>query len=132
MRVTKKSQYGLRTMIYLAKALNQKRVCSLKEISSKEHIPFDFLEKVVRELRKAGLVKSKKGLYGGYFLAKSPRKITAGEIIKILEKNILPIECKTCPVAKKCSMKRVWKEIKNSLNTLLNSITLEDLAKRKK
>lgn len=129
MRVSKKSQYGLRAMVYLAKHSSESNVCSLKEISKKEKIPFDYLEKIISELSKASLVKAKKGVQGGYFLAKEPKKITAGEIVRVLESTV-PVSCFGCPIARTCSTKSVWSEVQESLDSTLDSITLEDLIKK--
>jgi len=133
MRISKKSQYGLRAMVYLARvsrARKEKLVCALKEISEKEDIPFDFLEKIISQLEKAGLVKAKKGVSGGYFLTKSPAKITVGEILNTLEKTITLVECLGCGRIKKCAAKNVWRKIQKVLNKTLNSITLADLVNK--
>ena len=71
-------------MVYLAKK-DGKEFFSLKDISEKEGIPFDFLEKIMSLLEKEKLVKSKKGVLGGYVLAKTPKKITAKDIVAVLE-----------------------------------------------
>ena len=126
MQVAKKAQYGLRAMTYLSKNSSKEKVCSSKEISEKEDIPFDFLEKIMSELEKADLVKAKKGAYGGYFLDKKPNKITAGEVVRTLE-NTVPVGCMGCPKAMGCSSKSVWDEVKDSVNSTLDSITLKDL-----
>ena len=76
MQISKKSQYGLRALVYLAKEASSDTVCSIKEISKAEDIPFDFLEKILSELEKEDLVKAKKGAQGGYFLNKKPKQIT--------------------------------------------------------
>ncbi len=130
MQVSKKAQYGLRAMIYLAKIVEKKKICPLKEISDKEDIPFNFLEKIISELEKAGLVKAKRGSQGGYFLAKKPEKITAGQIVEILEKTIVPVACSGCSKAKTCLSKDVWDEVQDSLVSTLDSITLKDLIKK--
>jgi len=89
MKISKKAQYGLRAMVYLAK--NKERVVSLKEIAESEKISVDFLEKIIKDLHEAKLVKSKKGAGGGYLLAKKAEKIYAGEIVEILE-DIVPVK----------------------------------------
>jgi len=129
MKFSKKTQYGLRAIVYLAKFFPKKEIISLKTISEKEGIPFDYLEKIISELEKAGLVGAKKGVKGGYFLTKSPQKITAGEVVKILEKTTVPLSCLNCQRTKKCLTKNVWKKVQESLNTILNSITLKSLMK---
>jgi Rrf2 family protein len=127
MRVSTKSQYGLRAMIYLAK--NKNRICPLKEISKKEGIPFDYLEKIISKLEKKGLVKAKKGVHGGYFLAKKPSEIKIGELIESLEEKPNLVKCLRyfCPRSKRCSAKFFWQKLNKSINSTLNSVTLADL-----
>ena len=128
MKISKKAQYGLRAMVYLAKAKKGK-VNSLKEVSKAEGISFDFLEKIIGKMEKSGLVKSKKGAGGGYFLAKPAKKITAGDIVETLEGKIIPVSCALCYKSKKCISKNVWDKVKQSLASTLYSITLADLVK---
>jgi len=130
MRVSKKAQYGLRAMVYLAKHSSKEKVCPLKEISQEEDISFDFLEKIISELQETGLVEAKKGVQGGYYLAKEPKKITAGEIVRVLE-NIVPVNCLGCQMARICSTKNVWEKVQDSLDSTLDSMTLADLIKPK-
>jgi len=135
MRISKKTQYGLRAMVYLADVFEKDRVFSLREISKEEDISFDYLEKIISKLEKNKLVKSKRGIKGGYCLARHPKKIKVGEIIKILEETIAPVKCIArekekkyhCPRKKICKTITVWKKVQDSLNTTLNSITLADL-----
>jgi Rrf2 family cysteine metabolism transcriptional repressor len=135
MRFSTKSQYGLRAMVYLAKCKN--KICPLKEISQEEEVSFDYLEKIISKLEKAGLIKAKKGVQGGYSLAKIPKRIKLGEIIRVLEGEIAPVNCIAkekrfiCPRNKKCLTKSFWKKIQDSLNKILNSLTLEDLIYKK-
>lgn len=134
LKISKKSQYGLRAIAYLAKCRD--RICPLKEISGKEGIPFDYLEKIISKMEKAGLLKAKKGVQGGYSLAKSPNKIKLGEIIKSLEGELVLVKCISkvekciCPRSKGCSTRNFWKRIQDSLNYNLNSLTLADLIKK--
>jgi Rrf2 family transcriptional regulator, cysteine metabolism repressor len=125
MQISKKSQYGLRAMVYLAKK-NNKEFFSLKDISEKEAIPFDFLEKILSELEKIGLVKAKKGIQGGYVLAKKPEKITAKDIVDALE-NTTAVDCSCCRKSRKCLTKNVWRKIDDAISKTLQSITLKSL-----
>ena len=129
MRISTKSQYGLRAMVYLAK--QKGKVSPLKEISKKEDIPFDYLEKIFSKLEKSGLIKAKKGVGGGYFLIRKPKKIRIGQIIKALEGELVLVNCLRyfCPKEKKCLSKKFWQKLNNSINLTLNSITLEELIK---
>lgn len=127
MQISKKSQYGLRAMVYLAKK-NGKEFFSLKDISEKENIPFDFLEKIMSELEKNKLVKAKKGVQGGYILAKKPDRITAKDIVSALE-NTTAVDCSFCGKSKKCLSRNVWKKVDMAIDKTLKSITLQDLIK---
>lgn len=121
-------------MVYLARA--KKEITPLKEISEKEGISFDYLEKIISKLEKLGLVKAKKGVQGGYFLAKNPKKIKIGEIIRALEGEMSLVKCITrggkyiCPQKRKCLTKSFWKKFQDALNKTLDSLTLFDLVKK--
>ena len=126
-KVSKKSQYGLRAMVCLAKYYKKGQICSVKLISEKEGIPFDFLEKIILQLEKAKLVKSKKGINGGYILSRAPIKISANYVVSALEENKKTVDCSLCLRSKKCLTKNVWGKIENSINKTLRAITLKDL-----
>lgn len=127
MQISKKTQYGLRAMIFLARKFESQKNYSLKEISKFEGISFDFLEKILLDLEKNGLISSKKGVYGGYRLARSPKKINAGQIVEVLEKTTIPVDCFLCGRSKKCASKSVWKKIEKNISQTLKSIKLQDL-----
>jgi Rrf2 family protein len=126
-KVSKKSQYGLRAMICLAQNYKLKRVISIKKISEKEGIPFGFLEKIVSRLEKSGLVRGKKGVNGGYILARSPQKISVGDIVFVLEENKKPVNCALCGKKAKCASRNVWIKLDLALNKALESIKLSSL-----
>lgn len=133
MKISKKSQYGLRAMVFLAKNYshlpNKGQVFSVKTISEKEGIPFDFLEKIISQLEKEKLVEGKKGVQGGYFLAKTPAKISVANIVSSLEGKNPLVNCNLCGKSKKCVSKNVWIKIENSLNKTLELIKLSELIK---
>ena len=138
MKISKKSQYALRAMVHLAGISHRDEPCSVKEISQKENISFDYLEKIIAQLEKRGLVKAKRGVGGGYFLSRSPNKISVGEIITILEGTVAPVECVAlekkyryrCPRKKNCKTINVWNKVYQNLASTLNSITLADLVNK--
>lgn len=132
MRISSQSKYGLRALAYLA---HERRVVSIAEISQKEKIPADFLEKIFAKFKRAKIVAVKRGQHGGYFLADSPKKISVGQIVAAVEKIIAPSFCvsdKTgkkcsCSLQKNCLTKDVWKKVQITLLKTLNSISLADL-----
>lgn len=132
-RISAKSQYGLRMMVYLAKC--KREVCPLKLVSKDEGISFDYLEKIISNLEKAELVKAKKGVQGGYFLAKKASKIKISDIISALENRQGLVKCTTkksskCPLEKRCLAKSFWCKVQKALDSALNSVTLSDLLKK--
>ncbi len=137
MKLSKKSDYALRAMIYLS--LNyQKGALQIKEISAKERIPQKFLENILLTLRKAGILNSKMGLKGGYELARSPDLIILGDVIRALDGAIAPVNCvsqisyKPCAEEVNCVIRDVMMDIRNAITDVLDTMTFADMCKRAK
>jgi len=132
MKVSTRGRYGLRAMIDLAE--NEKaEAIPLREIAEREKISIQYLEQIFVTLRKAGLVKSIRGAHGGYKLNKNANDIYIGDIIRVLEGPIAPVDClveKECETKNKCVTREIWKEVKISIENVLDSMTLEDLKKK--
>lgn len=137
MKLSKKSDYALRAMIYLAMNY-QKGTLQIKEISAKERIPQKFLENILLTLRKVGILNSKMGLKGGYELARSPDLITLGEVIRTLDGAIAPVNCvsqmayKPCSEEVTCVIRSVMLDIRNAITDVLDTMTFADMCKRAK
>lgn len=136
MKISKKTEYGLRAMTFLAKNLYHKgdkgkitRPFSLREIAAKTKTPFGFLERIFSQLEKANLVKAKLGANGGYFLARPANKITIADIVSLLEEDLAVVHCQGCPMAGGCSSRDIWDEVKESINETMDKKTLADLIK---
>ena len=124
MKISTKGRYGLTIMIELAKN-NGNGPLSLKTIAKENDLSEHYLEQLVAPLRNAGLVQSIRGAYGGYVLAKQPDKITAGDIIRILEGPITPVE----GIEKEEPAKQeLWIRIRDAVKEVLDTTTLEDLS----
>lgn len=133
MRLSTKGRYGLRAMLALAR-LDGLGPIPLKEVAEIENLSEAYLEQLVSELRKAGLVQSVRGSQGGYLLAKDPSTITTGDIIRILEGPIGPVQCvvevpgtEICDCADSCVERLLWKRLRDSMVQVLDGITLADL-----
>lgn len=128
MKVSAKSQYGLRALTYIART---KRICSLKEIADKEAISFDYLEKILSQLEKSKIIKSKLGTKGGYQLNKPADKIKMMDVINALDSQLISVECLAhiCPRSKKCQAQTLWKMLEKHLSQFLSKTTLKDLIK---
>lgn len=132
MRVSAKEMYGLRAMGEFARQFGKGPI-ALSEIAKAQGISQTYLEQIAIDLRRAGLLESKRGAQGGYFLSRAPQDIVAGEVIRALEGSILPVEClgehKTaeCSYAKDCTARGLWEVIRDRLVETLDSISLADM-----
>ena len=125
MKISTKGRYGLTIMIELAKRHGEGPI-SLKSIAQTNDLSEHYLEQLVAPLRNAGLVKSIRGAYGGYVLADIPSKITAGDVIRVLEGPITPVEGMEDEEPAK---RELWIRIRDAIKDVLDSTTIDDLAK---
>ena len=124
MKISPKGRYGLTIMIELAKKHGEGPT-SLKTIAQANDLSEHYLEQLIAPLRNAGFVKSIRGAYGGYVLAKGPTEISAGDIIRVLEGPISPVE----GIEDEEPAKRaLWMRIRDAVKGVLDNTTLEDLA----
>jgi Rrf2 family cysteine metabolism transcriptional repressor len=133
LQVSQRAHYGLRAMTELAKSYGQ-RTMSLSEIAGVEHVPAGYLEQLAIPLRRAGLIEGTRGAHGGYQLAKPPESMTVGAVVRALEGPVAPVECLlleyvpgSCTREPVCLSRSVWQRVKESVDSVLDSITLADL-----
>lgn len=125
MKISTKGRYGLTIMIELAKQYGQGPI-PLRQIAADNHLSEAYLEQLVSPLRNSGLVKSVRGAYGGYMLSKPPHLISTADVIKVLEGPIQPVE----GIENEASPQReLWMRIRDAVKTVLDTTSLEDLAK---
>lgn len=130
MKISKKSQYGLRGLIRLAKADG---FLSMKEVAKAENISPDYLEKIFSELEKEKIIKSKRGPSGGYKLALRPKEINLKMILRVLETNFTLVECleEGCSRLDGCLAASVWSYIDKKIKKDLEKINLQKLINKK-
>lgn len=132
MRLSTKGRYGVLAMVELAIQYGQGPI-SIKEIAEKQNFSDSYMEQLFSTLKTAGLVKSLRGARGGYVLARSPDEITVGEIIRALEGPIEIAECVNgnhhfdCKKSPECMTKGLWEEIRDSINSVIDNRSLQDL-----
>ncbi|MBP3951383.1 cysteine metabolism transcriptional regulator CymR [Bacillus suaedae] len=124
MKISTKGRYGLTIMIALAKKHGEGPV-SLKSIAKEYDLSEHYLEQLIAPLRNAMLVKSVRGAYGGYMLAREAQEITAGDIIRVLEGPITPVEVMDDEEPAK---RNLWMKIRDAVKDVLDHTTLHDLA----
>ena len=140
MIISAKGRYALRAMVELAK--NGENFTSLKEIAVRESIPHKFLENVMTELAKAGLVESTRGKNGGYRLTRPPKEYTVAEILGVTEVSFAAVGCSEtdsagggcsesgangCARAGVCPTLPMWKALDETVNAFFRQYTLESL-----
>ncbi|WP_026105146.1 cysteine metabolism transcriptional regulator CymR [Halalkalibacterium ligniniphilum] len=124
MKISTKGRYGLTIMMALAKKSGEGPI-SLKSIAKEHDLSEHYLEQLIAPLRNAMLVKSVRGAYGGYMLAKDAKDITVGDIIRVLEGPISPVEVLDDEEPAK---RNLWIKIRDAVKDVLDNTTLEDLA----
>jgi Rrf2 family cysteine metabolism transcriptional repressor len=127
MKISTKGRYGLTIMIELAKHYGEGPI-PLRQIAAEKELSEAYLEQLVSPLRIAGLVKSVRGAYGGYLLALQPNKISAADVIKVLEGPIQPVEGIENEEA---PQQQLWIRIRDAVKNVLDTTSLEDLANYK-
>lgn len=123
MKISTKGRYGLTIMMELASRYGEGPT-SLKSIAEKHSLSEHYLEQLIAPLRNSGLVKSVRGAYGGYILAKDPKDVNAGDIIRILEGPISPVDFTEEDDPAK---RDLWIRIRDSISDVLNNTTLASL-----
>lgn len=136
MKLTKRGEYALRTLIRLGIAERLKEgVISVSSLADQEHLPFKFLEAILFELRTNGYVKSTRGKHGGTQLAKPMDTIRMGDVVRLIDGKLAPIGCASeteyekcsCPDEVHCGLRMLMIDVRNAISNILDRYTLEDV-----
>lgn len=134
MKISTRGRYGLRALIDLA-AYADKKCISIKSIAERQGLSENYLEQLIAPLKKAGYVESVRGSQGGYQLKISADKMSVGNILRVLEGPLYPVDCladgegSSCGTGscESCVTKDIWAKMYDSINEVLESVTLNDL-----
>lgn len=135
MKISTRGRYGLKAMVDIGVYSKENNCVCIKSIAERQGISENYLEQLIAQLKKAGLVQSIRGANGGYILSKETENITVGDVLRALEGDLQVTECVTksegCgnSSCNKCVTKNVWEKISESMNVVADSITLADLVK---
>jgi len=135
MKLSTLSRYGLRAMVDICNNQDSGPV-SIRIISKRQRISVKYLEMILIPLKSKKLIKSTRGSNGGYELAKNPLKITVGDIIRIMDGPIIPVDClgkrnrKTCDKINSCATRLVWMRVKQAIDEIVDSVTLYELSQK--
>lgn len=134
MRLSTRGRYGLHAMYYLANNRDNEPL-SLTSIAKMTGLSEHYLEQLLRQLKKAGLIDSVRGAQGGYYLARLPKDISIGEILVTLEEFFGPSECSIseglCSRQGRCPARGIWSDLYASMMESVNNISLQDMIEKK-
>ena len=133
MKIATKGRYALRLMLDLA-IHSEGSAVPLRDVAQRQEISDKYLEQIVTQLSRAGLVRSVRGAGGGYLLTRTPEGYTVGEILRVLEGSLAPVSCADgvgcCERADRCVTVEVWREIQAAVDGVVDHLTLADLVRR--
>lgn len=131
MKISTKGRYALRMMIDLAEHREDGYI-ALKDISKRQDISKKYLEQIVASFNKPDIIRANRGAQGGYKLAKAPSQYTVGEILRLTEGTLSPVDCVDqdpveCPRSADCPTLPIWRHLSEIVNEYLDSVTLQDI-----
>jgi Rrf2 family protein len=136
MKLSKKGEYALRSLINLGIAVEMKRrLVQVSELAESEQLPVKFLEQILQALKEAGIVESERGKFGGYRLARPASKIPIGEVVRLIDGPLAPIRCVsqsayepcTCPDEAHCGLRMLMLDVRNAIADILDRYSLADV-----
>jgi Rrf2 family protein len=136
MKLSKRGEYALRTLINLGIAAEVKRpLVRVSELADYEQLPAKFLEQIMQVLKEDGLVESARGKFGGYRLAKPARQITIGQVVRLIDGPLAPIGCVSvtayekcsCPDEAHCGLRMLMLDVRNAIAGILDRYSLADV-----
>lgn len=130
MRITYKGDYALKAILDLA--INYGKVVTIHDLAKRAEIPLKFLEQVLLDLKRGGFVDSRRGKIGGYLLARPPKEIKIGEVIRFIDGPLEPIMCvekqySGCNDVYKCVFRKIWQRVGKATSDIVDGINFEDL-----
>lgn len=136
MKISKRGEYALRALIDLGIASELGwPMLQVSELATKEKLPIKFLEQIFTQLKTAGYVKSRRGKFGGYSLARPTNRIKFGAVIRMIDGPLAPIRCVSqtsyarcsCPDETHCGLRILMFDVRNAISTILDRYTLADI-----
>ena len=136
--LSKKTKYGLKALTFIARSESENPV-QVSEIAKSEQIPQKFLESILLTLRKSGILGSKKGKHGGYYLRKEPTEVLMTEVMRVLEGPIAMVpcvslnyyeKCDDCPDEATCSVNKLMIQVRDNTLQVFRNTSLADLSSK--
>jgi Rrf2 family protein len=132
MKITYKGDYALKAVLDLSLHYNIELVTT-QEMAKRIDAPVKFLEQVLLELKKSGLIESRRGNIGGYKLSKSPDRIALGDVVRLIDGDIEPISCvkdkyTECADRRRCVFKGIWQRVARATSEIIDNVTFGEIA----
>jgi len=135
MRVTAKGEYATQAVLYLS--LQYPEVLTIHDIAQRHHIPLKYLEQILLELKRGGVLESRRGVNGGYTLARPPEQISVGEVLRIVDGAFAESSCihneamgGVCVEGQSCGLKQTWRDVQGAVEKILFATSFEEVRKR--
>ncbi len=135
MRVTAKGEYATQAVLYLS--LQYPEVLTIHDIARRHHIPLKYLEQILLELKRGGVLESRRGVNGGYTLARPPAQISVGEVLRIVDGAFAESSCihneamgGVCVEGQSCGLKQTWRDVQGAVEKILFATSFDDVRRR--
>ena len=136
MRISAKGEYAAKAVLYLS--LRYPSVVTIHEVAEGHHIPLKYLEQILLALKKKGMLESRRGVHGGYTLARSPENISVGEVLRAVDGSFSETGCLrgqlddsySCPEAGSCGLRQLWGNVRETVDKLLFETTFAEVCRR--
>jgi len=131
-RLSRKGEYALRAMIVLAAEYGNGPIDS-QTVADRERIPKKFLGQILLELKNAGILQSRRGPRGGYYMIRAPKDVTLAEVVRAIDGPLAPLSCvskmahERCPEEESCGLWAVMMDVRNAIARTLEGVTFEDI-----
>src|SRR4029077_17427482 len=137
MKLSVRGEYALRALLVLGLNYEQP-VVRIQTISKQQNIPKRFLEQILNDLKSAGVVESRRGVSGGYRLARRPEDISLAVVVRHIEGALAPVSCVSerfyekcsCPDESRCALRSIMKEVRQAVVGIMERVTVADLCER--
>jgi Rrf2 family protein len=142
MRLSTRGDYAVRALVELSSA-EQGEAMPLSDIAARTAIPAKYLEQILMRLRTARVVRGKRGVHGGYMLARPPEQLTVGEVVRAMDGPLAPSLCASrtqhapcpayrCPSEDACVLRGLWSQVRDAISNVLDHTTFQDLVDRQR
>src|SRR5713226_341475 len=137
MRISAKGEYAAKTVLYLS--LKYPGVVTIHEVARRHRIPVKYLEHILLALKKAGVLESRRGVRGGYTLARPPEKISIGEVLRVVDGKFSESSCievdlqqpNACPESDSCGLRQVWQDVQGAVERILFETNFAQVRQRR-